>query len=237
MIGIRKSNPHKNMPVIYSHKRWKGIETPMKTKGWKVKKGIVRMAAAAMLLGLLPMTPANTLTVQAQNNTPSVITYASKEQLMTAFTPGTENAAISTLEFGKDENENTMTWYILGKDTGVEGDNIAIFATAPIMQSKMFWENYNNIDKLSECDYGGKTVTYVYQTHYGVSAIRDELKGLATNESYFSATEQSLMNATKIKTWDRKSDLYYTVADKLYLLACAQLAPGTGGGDRPLGRK
>lgn len=229
MIGITKSNPHKNMPVIYSYKRWKGIETPMKTKGWKVKKGIVCMAAAAMLLGLLPMTPANTLTVQAKSNTPSVTTYASKEQLMTAFIPGTENAAISTLKFGKDESGSTMTWYILGKDTGVEGDNIAIFATAPIMQSKMFWKNNNNadIDKLKECDYGGKTVSYVYATHYGISDIRDELKGLATNESYFSATERSLMNATKIKTWDVKSNLDYTVADKLYLLACEQLEPGT----------
>lgn len=229
MIGITKSNPYKNMPVIYSYKRWKGIEIPMKTKGWKVKKGIVRMAVAAMLLGLLPMAPANTLTVEAQYNTPSVTTYASKEQLMTAFTPGTKDAAIGTLKFGKDESRSTMTWYILGQDTGVEGDNIAIFATAPIMQSKMFWKNNNNadIDKLKECDYGDKTVTYVYQTHYGVSDIRDELKGLATNESYFSATEQSLMNATKIKTWDVKSNLDYTVADKLYLLACEQLEPGT----------
>ena len=102
----------KIMPVVHSPKGWKGIETPMKTKGWKVKKGIARVAAAAMLLGLLPMTPANTLTVQAQYNTPSVTTYASKEQLMTAFTPGTKDAEIGTLKFGKDASGSTMTWYI-----------------------------------------------------------------------------------------------------------------------------
>ena len=172
MIGITKSNPHKNMPVIYSYKRWKGIETPMKTKGWKVKKGIVRMAAAAMLLGLLPMTPANTLTVQAKYNTPSVTTYASKEQLMTAFTPGTKDAAIGTLKFGKDESGSTMTWYILGQDTGVEGDNIAIFATAPIALNQMWWDKPNK-SLLEECDYGNyKVPSNLAMNHYGVSDIR-----------------------------------------------------------------
>lgn len=206
------------MPVIYSHKRWKGIETPMKTKGWKVKKGIVRMAAAAMLLGLLPMTPANTLTVQAKYNTPSVTTYASKEQLMTAFTLGTENAAIGTLEFGKDAGGNAMTWYILGKDTGVEGDNIAIFATTPIALDQMWWTKTNQ-SLLDDCDYGNYDApSSLPLNHYGTSTIRDVLKGLATNEDYFSATEQSLMNATKIKTYCYKKGVYYTVKDCLYLL-------------------
>ena len=184
-----------------------------------MKKGIVRMAAAAMLLGLLPMTPANTLTVQAQYNTPSVTAYASKEQLMTAFDPGTENPAISTLEFGKDASGSTMTWYILGKDTGVEGDNIAIFATAPIALNQMWWIDSSNNSLLEECDYGNyKQPSSLAINHYGTSAIRAKLKGLAKDTNYFSATEQFLMNATKIKTYCYYKKNYYTVEDYLYLL-------------------
>ena len=225
----------KIMPVVHSPKGWKGIKTPMKTKGWKVKKGIAHVAAAAMLLGLLPMTPANTLTVEAKDNLPSMSGYATKDELMTLYTPNSDGSAsqsnFNTLVFGKDDSKKAMTWYILGKDTGVEGDNIAIFATAPIVQSKMFREkNNNNMNNLEECNYEGVNVTDVDLTHYGVSAIRDELKGLATDANYFSATERSLMNVTKIRTWDtKKSTRYYTVEDKLYLLACAQCDPGTKG--------
>lgn len=182
------------MPVVHSPKGWKGIKTPMKTKGWKVKKGIARVAAAAMLLGLLPMTPANTLTVEAKDNLPSMSGYATKDELMTLYTPNSDGSAsqsnFNTLVFGKDDSKKAMTWYILGKDTGVEGDNIAIFATAPIVQSKMFREKNNNMNNLEECNYEGVNVTDVDLTHYGVSAIRDELKGLKLFFSYGTVPDE-----------------------------------------------
>lgn len=44
------------------------------------------------------------------------------------------------------------------------------------------------------------------------------MKEMAANESYFSLAEQSLMNTTKITSYDAKNKLSYTTEDKLYLL-------------------
>ena len=185
----------------------------------KIKRGIAALSAAVMFLGLLPLTPDNTITVQAAGNEPSLAAYASKDQLMdNTFAPKADGTAnnVCKIAFGHDENRSELQWYVLGKDDGVNGDNTVIFAASSLLSNQYFKvpDEYD----LTECDYGGKTVSSVYNNHYGASTVRNTMKEMAANESYFSLAEQSLMNTTKITSYDAKNKLTYTTEDKLYLL-------------------
>lgn len=185
----------------------------------KIKRGIAALSAAVMFLGLLPLTPDNTITVQAAGNEPSLAAYASKDQLMdNTFAPKADGTAnnVCKIAFGQDENRSELQWYVLGKDDGVNGDNTVIFAASSLLSDQSFTD-YNRYG-LEECDYGENTITNVKLNHYGTSFIRNTLKTMATNESYFSLAEQSLMNTTKIKSWDFYNKLWYTTDDVLYPL-------------------
>lgn len=95
----------------------------------KIKRGIAALSAAVMFLGLLPLTPDNTITVQAAGNEPSLAAYASKDQLMdNTFAPKADGTAnnVCKIAFGQDENRSELQWYVLGKDDGVNGDNTVI---------------------------------------------------------------------------------------------------------------
>lgn len=67
---------------------------------------------------------------------PSVSAYATKAQLMDdTFAPNADGTAnnIGKLMFGKKpDGIMPQQWYILGKDSGVTGDNTIIFAASPI---------------------------------------------------------------------------------------------------------
>ncbi len=196
----------------------------MNTVRRRVKRGIAILSAAAMFLGLLPAVKDSAVTVQAATYTPSVEVYATKNDLMTQFTPGSSLGTTGTLVFGKDEKKNPETWYILGKDDGVSGDNVIIFATTSLLSDQYFKvpDGYD----LAECDYGGKTVSSVSGNHYGASSVRNTMKEMAANESFFSLAEQFLMNTTKITSYDVKNKLPYTTEDKLYLLMGYSVSDG-----------
>lgn len=192
------------------------------------KKGMAFVLTFAMIAGLVPAMSGGANTVQAATGSgtePSVTAYATKDQLMTAFTPDANGTATTKgkLVFGKKSDGTTaQEWYILGKDTGVSGDNTIIVAASPIARGQKFNldMSYKNDENLwSDCVYSEATITKVYANHYGASELRDTLQGMATNTSYFTSAEQGLMNATTVTTKDTKnSSVTYTTTDKLYAL-------------------
>ena len=149
-------------------------------------------------------------------------TYVTKDELMTAFEPnanGTETN-YGKLVFGKNSSGTPQEWYILGKDSGVSGDNTILFAASPIAKNQAFEDDYFN-NKAFQINFGvyESAPTEVYPNHYGASDLRAKLKTMATNTSYFTTAEQSLMNATTVTTEDKKNSTVYTTTDKLYALA------------------
>ena len=199
-------------------------------KRWKhvFKKGMAFVLSLAMVAGLVLAMSGGANTVQAATGSgtePSVTAYATKAQLMTAFTPDANGTATTKgkLVFGKKSDGTTaQEWYILGKDEGVSGDNTIIFAASPIARGQKFnsyISNKNDENLWSDCVYSEATITEVYANHYGASELRDTLQGMATNTSYFTSAEQGLMNATTVTTKDTKnSSVTYTTTDKLYAL-------------------
>lgn len=201
------------------------------------KKGMAFVLTFAMIAGLVPAMSGGADTVQAATGSgtePSVTAYATKDQLMTAFTPDANGTATTKgkLVFGKNSYGNPQEWYILGADSGVSGgkDNTIIFAASPIARGRMFeddWQNNKTEQNLwSDYNYNGTSITEVFPNHYGASDLRVALKGMAegSNKSYFTSAEQGLMNATTVTTNDTKNKdssgnyLTYTTTDKLYAL-------------------
>lgn len=115
------------------------------------KKGMAFVLSLAMVAGLVPAMSGGANTVQAaagEGTQPSVTAFATKDQLMgDTFKPDADGNAttIGKLVFGKKSDGTTaQEWYILGKDTGVSGDNTIIFAASPIATGQKFNSNTNS---------------------------------------------------------------------------------------------
>ena len=119
-------------------------------------------------------------------------------------------ATIGKLAFGKNSSRQAQEWYILGKDSGVTGDNTILFAASPIATGQVFNSSSSNKTYNS---------TEVFANHYGASELRTALNNMSASTSYFTAAEQGLMNATTVTTKDIKNNKDYTTTDKLYALA------------------
>ena len=182
-----------------------------------MSKGIAKILSGllvfGMVAGLVPAVPGGTVHAKAADvSEPGVTVYATKEQLMTAFTPDASgtNTNVGKLLFGINASDTAQSWYILGKDKGVQGDNTIIFAASPIATGINFSENPDK-----EKNYQNEIV---YSNHYGASNLRNELQKMTIDTGYFSDAEKALMQETEIKTWDSKNDTTYTNSDKLYAL-------------------
>ncbi len=100
----------------------------------------------AVLMAVLMVLPGNLDGILADDNNstkaglPSITAYAAKEQLMNSFTPDSNGTAVNIgkLIFGKNSDGDAQEWYILGKDSGVSGDNTVIFASSPIIKSDRY---------------------------------------------------------------------------------------------------
>ena len=189
------------------------------------KKGMALVLTFAMIAGLVPAMSGGANTVQAATGTgtePSVTAYATKDQLMTAFTPDANGTATTKgkLVFGKKSDGTTaQEWYILGKDEGVSGDNTIIFAANPIATGQKFNSSTSNKSFASSFGVYASNPSEVYPNHYGASDLRVALQRMATNTNYFTTAEQGLMNPTTVTTEDTKnSNVTYTTTDKLYAL-------------------
>ena len=189
------------------------------------KKGMAFVLTFAMIAGLVPAMSGGANTVQAATGSgtePSVTAYATKDQLMTAFTPDANGTATTKgkLVFGKKSDGTTaQEWYILGKDDGVSEDNTIIFAANPIATGQKFNSSTSNKSFASSFGVYASNPSEVYPNHYGASDLRVALQRMATNTNYFTTAEQGLMNATTVTTKDTKnSSVTYTTTDKLYAL-------------------
>ena len=193
----------------------------------RMGKGIAKILSGllvfGMVAGLVPEVPGGTVHAKAADvSEPGVNVYATKEQLMTAFTPdenGT-NANVGKLLFGKNASGTAQGWYILGTDKGVQRDNTIIFAASSIEENVLF--NNDKSDKSYKGGYGiyaDGNPTEVYANHYGASGLRTTLQNMASDKNYFSVAEQALMQATTVTTTDTKNEnKKYTTTDKLYAL-------------------
>lgn len=196
----------------------------MKKLKHNFKKGMAFVLSLAMVAGLVPAMSGGANTVQAATGSgtePSVTAYATKDQLMTAFNPDSNGDAttIGKLVFGKNSSSVAQEWYILGRDTGVSGDNTIIFVASPIARKQAFEDDDSN-KKTFASSFGvyETNPSDVYQNHYGASDLRVALKNMATNTSYFTTAEQGLMNPTTVTTNDILNSTIYTTTDKLYAL-------------------
>lgn len=183
----------------------------------KIKRGIAALSAAVMFLGLLPLAPDNTITVQAAGNEPSLAAYVTKEQLMDdTFAPNADGTAnnICKIEFGKDADGNVLQWYVLGQDTGVNGDNTVIFAASPIRTGIKFNSTSDEKDY-----YEDGQIKKVYASHWGASNLRAVLQATVSSENlnFFSEAEKALMQTTTLQTEDLKTQTIYTTTDRLYV--------------------
>ncbi len=183
----------------------------------KIKKGLSLILTFALVIGLLPVMPGNANVVKAAGGSaPSITAYATKDELMNwAY-----DTTVGKIVFGKDSSGNPLEWYILGSDSGVAGDNTAIFATSPIATNVMFEDDSDNYKTYQESfgTYQNNTPTEVYPNHYGASDLRATLNEMASSNSYFTGTEQSLLQNTTVTTTDTKSSTPYTTTDVLYAL-------------------
>ncbi|MBD8972378.1 MAG: hypothetical protein EGQ63_00855, partial [Clostridiales bacterium] len=114
----------------------------------RIKKGIAALLSGTLMVGMAAgIIPGNALRAQAEgedSGKPGVAYYATKEQLMDGtFAPDADGKAknIGKLKLGNYKSGKSwlsQTWYVLGKDSGVQGDNTVIFAVNPMVTSAQF---------------------------------------------------------------------------------------------------
>ena len=161
----------------------------------------------------------------AEANSLPVTVFATKDQLMSAFTPdgNGKSSTIGKIAFGRNSKNKVQEWYILGNDDGVTGDNTVLFAADSIATSQKFNASTKtkSYDDTWGCAYTGHDPAEVWGNHYGGSDLRAALNAIARNAQYFTTAEQGLMNETTVTTRDPKAKADYTTTDKLYALTAA----------------
>ncbi|MGN1307853.1 MAG: InlB B-repeat-containing protein, partial [Faecousia sp.] len=179
------------------------------------------LLTACLLVGLLP-----TVARAADNTgaTPSLWTYATKEQLTDdTFSPNYSGIPenIGKLKFG-NRFGTPLEWYLLGKGDGT--DDAILFAATPIGTNIMFSSNDTaemNYKAAWGCSYPSSvTIEKVYPNHYGGSNLRTYLNYAAsTTYDYFTVAELSMMKDTTLSIRDTKNRTSYNTTDKLYTLS------------------
>lgn len=161
------------------------------------KKAMAVFLAFAMIVTTIPSFVVDVHA--AETTSPDVTQFATVDDLKdfnTNDNDGTKNPA--KVYFGN----NSQQWWIAGS----QSDNLTLFAASPLATRVPFKSS------TSDGTYNGKTVN---ANHYGASDIKKTVKGLET--SYFTNSEQDLMNDTTIYTNDTKNSSTYSTIDKLYL--------------------
>ena len=194
----------------------------MKQRNGKKKIGSL-LLAAAMIITSFQAFGTEIQAEEAGSATP--IQFAAKEQLKTFNTDNTDGKNPAKVYFGKN-NGNSQEWWIAGSQGG---ESVTLFAASPLATGQEFaiYSNYTYEYGAAVwgCTYPeDKSIQEVYGSHYGASSLRATLKEWGKSTSYFSATEQALMQETTIytndaknSTNDTKTDCAYSTTDKLYL--------------------
>lgn len=169
----------------------------------------VILLAATMIVTSFPALSAEVRAAELPDGTQ----FATKEELKAFNTNDSDGIKNSgKVYFGS----NNQQWWIAGSQNG----NLTLFAASPLKgyEYQQFYASGadNQTYKIDwGCTYPNDAPADVHANHYGASPVRTTLKGLET--SYFSESEQKLMNSTVIYTYDEENDSVYSTEDKLYL--------------------
>ena len=167
------------------------------------------LLATALTISTFPQFHINVYA--AENQLPTKEQFATAEELKTFDTNDQNGKNPAKVYFGNNDQQ----WWIAGSQNG----NLTLFAASPLAENQQFepnWSQNKTYDSSWNCTYSdGSNPSEVYPNHYGTSPLRTTLQGLET--SYFTGTEQSLMNKTTIYTNDTKDSSVYSTTDKLYL--------------------
>ena len=162
---------------------------------------------------VLTMFPAFSTSVHAEENqSPTKEQFSTVEELKSYDTndnDGVKNPA--KVYFGN----NNQQWWIAGSQSN---NSLTLFSASSMGDGVQFESNYmsnKTYDDKWNCTYPNGEPAEVFPNHYGASYIRNvTLKEMET--SFFTGSEQALINETTIYTDDTKNNSVYSTTDKLY---------------------
>lgn len=176
-----------------------------------LKKPYSFLLVSAMVLTMFPTF--STSVHAEENQSPTKEQFSTVEELKNYDTndnDGVKNPA--KVYFGN----NNQQWWIAGSQSN---DSITLFSASSMRDDVQFESNYmdnKTYDDKWNCTYPDREPAEVFPNHYGASYIRNvTLK--AMEASFFTSSEQALINETTIYTDDTKNNSVYSTTDKLYL--------------------
>ena len=175
-----------------------------------LKKPCSFLLVSAMVLTMFPTF--STSVHAEENQSPTKEQFSTVEELKNYDTndnDGVKNPA--KVYFGN----NNQQWWIAGSQSN---DSITLFSASSMRDDVQFEANYmanKTYDDKWTCTYPNGEPAEVFPNHYGASYIRNvTLKEMET--SFFTGSEQALINETTIYTDDTKNNSVYSTTDKLY---------------------
>ena len=175
-----------------------------------LKKPYSFLLVSAMVLTMFPTF--STSVHAEENQSPTKEQFSTVEELKNYDTndnDGVKNPA--KVYFGN----NNQQWWIAGSQSN---DSITLFSASSMGDGVQFESNCmanKTYDDKWNCTYPDGEPAEVFPNHYGASYIRNvTLKEMET--SFFTGSEQALINETTIYTDDTKNNSTYSTTDKLY---------------------
>ena len=176
-----------------------------------LKKPCSFLLVSAMVLTMFPMF--STSVHAEENQSPTKEQFSTVEELKSYDTndnDGVKNPA--KVYFGN----NNQQWWIAGSQSN---NSLTLFSASSMGDGVQFESNYmdnKTYDDKWNCTYPDREPAEVFPNHYGASYIRNvTLKEMEA--SFFTSSEQALINETTIYTDDTKNNSVYSTTDKLYL--------------------
>ena len=176
-----------------------------------LKKPCSFLLVSAMVLTMFPTF--STSVHAEENQSPTKEQFSTVEELKNYDTndnDGVKNPA--KVYFGN----NNQQWWIAGSQSN---DSITLFSASSMRDDVQFESNYTDnktYDDKWNCTYPDREPAEVFPNHYGASYIKNvTLKEMEA--SFFTSSEQALINETTIYTDDTKNNSVYSTTDKLYL--------------------
>ena len=187
-----------------------GKEQKVNMKQRYLKKPCSFLLVSAMVLTMFPMF--STSVHAEENQSPTKEQFSTVEELKSYDTndnDGVKNPA--KVYFGN----NNQQWWIAGSQSN---NSLTLFSASSMGDGVQFESNYmanKTYDDKWNCTYPDGEPAEVFPNHYGASYIRNvTLKEMET--SFFTGSEQALINETTIYTDDTKNNSVYSTTDKLY---------------------
>ena len=176
-----------------------------------LKKPYSFLLVSAMVLTMFPTF--STSVHAEENQSPTKEQFSTVEELKNYDTndnDGVKNPA--KVYFGN----NNQQWWIAGSQSN---GSITLFSASSMGDGVQFESNCmanKTYDDKWNCTYPDREPAEVFPNHYGASYIRNvTLKEMEA--SFFTSSEQALINETTIYTDDTKNNSVYSTTDKLYL--------------------